>query len=213
MKTPFEGVVGKSIELRIIEFMLPLEGVEMSVSDFVEFTGVGRKAVSVVVNKFERWGIFELVPGCEAKYIINPNSPIVMAIDEMNNAIIGLMVFGEVKKHPKRYCRLCGGEIDDIGQYPKARLCGKCREMHRHPQKRNRINYVGRTQNYFDKHGWPDFVAPLRVPEDMPEYLADCDITNVSRCRAMRACLPVIVRNTGEHYVDCSNTTYRLVPK
>lgn len=122
MKTPFEGVVGKSVELRMIEFMLPLGDVEMSILDFVEFTGIGRRNVNIVVNKFERWGIFELVPGCEAKYKINLDSPIVVAINEMNEAIIGLMLSGGVRKYPKKYCNVCGNEIGDIDQFPTARL-------------------------------------------------------------------------------------------
>ena len=96
MTRPFEGVFGNTCEMRLLEFLLPLEGIGFNITELSEEAGVSRVTVGRVVKKFVEWGILNASNARIPQYSINPASPIVQSIDSMNNALIGRML-GEEK--------------------------------------------------------------------------------------------------------------------
>ncbi|MDE4907757.1 ArsR family transcriptional regulator [Methanogenium marinum] len=96
MARPFEGVFGNTCEMRLLEFLLPLEGIEFNVTELSEEAGVSRVTTGKVVRKFVEWGILNASNTRISQYSINPDSPIVQSIDSMNNSLIERML-GEEK--------------------------------------------------------------------------------------------------------------------
>ncbi|WP_255331687.1 winged helix-turn-helix domain-containing protein [Methanocalculus taiwanensis] len=95
MPRPFEGVFGNTCELRMLEFLLPLEGMEFNVTELSDEVGVSRVTVGRVVKKFVAWGILNASNRKIPRYSINPSSPIVRALESMNNALISQIIAEE----------------------------------------------------------------------------------------------------------------------
>jgi DNA-binding transcriptional ArsR family regulator len=96
MQKPFEGMFGNSCELRVIEFMLPLEGLEYNLTELQEEMGVTRQTLSKVMKNFEEWGLVKArIAGNAAYYSINEKSPLVKSIIQLNNVIIEKMLGDE----------------------------------------------------------------------------------------------------------------------
>lgn len=89
MATPFEGLLGNTIELRIIEFLLPFQDLEFNITELVEESGVSKPSVIKVISKFKEWKMVRSndLNGVE-HYSINPDSPYVKIIERFNTAII-----------------------------------------------------------------------------------------------------------------------------
>ncbi len=92
MPRPFEGVFGNTCELRLLEFLLPLEGMEFNVTELSEEVGVSRVTAGRVVKKFVAWGILNANMRKIPRYSINSSSPIVRAVESVNNALIGQII-------------------------------------------------------------------------------------------------------------------------
>lgn len=95
MIRPFEGVFGNTCELRLLEFLLPLEGMEFNITELSEEAGVSRNTVGKVVRKFVEWGILTASTDQIPRYSLNPTSPIVQSLDILNNSLIGRMLGDE----------------------------------------------------------------------------------------------------------------------
>ncbi|NLM28822.1 MAG: winged helix-turn-helix transcriptional regulator [Methanomicrobiales archaeon] len=92
MTRPFEGVFGNTCELRLIEFLLPLDGMHFNTTELAEEAGVSRVTAGRVVKKLVDWGILIATSDPIPRYSIDPASQIVQSIDIMNNALIGRML-------------------------------------------------------------------------------------------------------------------------
>lgn len=89
MSRPFEGLFGNNSELRMIEYLLPLEGIEFNITELAEEVGVSRVTAAGNVKKFVEWGILNLrTAGATTYYSLNPESPIVKSIEQLNNVLI-----------------------------------------------------------------------------------------------------------------------------
>ncbi len=89
---PFEGVLGDSIELKLIEFLLPLEGMEFTISELSNEVGHDRNKMFETVEMLKEWKIIHKKWDGEIKYSLNVSSPIVCAINVINNSIIAMMI-------------------------------------------------------------------------------------------------------------------------
>lgn len=96
MERPFEGLLGNTCEMRLIEFLLPLEGISFNITELTEEAGISRVTVGKIVKKFVTWNVLKTHPGRNTEYSINNDSPIVRSINVMNNALIAEML-GEDK--------------------------------------------------------------------------------------------------------------------
>lgn len=105
MTRPFEGVFGNTCELRLLEFLLPLDGMKFNVTELSEEAGVSRVTAGRVVKKFVEWGILIATNDRIPQYSINPASPIVRSLEIMNNALIGRMLGDEKIQEIRDYLR------------------------------------------------------------------------------------------------------------
>lgn len=94
MRKAFEGVFGNTAELRLLEFLLPLEGLSFNLSELAEEAEVSRPTVQKVVEKFVKHGIMKISEsrGNTRFYEINPISPFVILFEEINNLLIEEML-------------------------------------------------------------------------------------------------------------------------
>lgn len=89
MSSPFEGVLGNTSELRMLEYLLPLEGIDFNITELAEEIGVSRVTVTRIVKKFVELGVLNSKKTSRITYYgINPDSPIVKNIDQLNNILI-----------------------------------------------------------------------------------------------------------------------------
>ena len=90
---PFEGVLGNNCELRLIQFLLPLEGIDFNIMELAEEVKMSRVTAIKVVKKFTEWGLLLKRRYENATYYsINMQSPIVASIQQVNNALIEVML-------------------------------------------------------------------------------------------------------------------------
>lgn len=90
---PFEGVLGNNCELRLIQFLLPLGGIDFNIMELAEEVKMSRVTAIKVVKKFVDWGLLlKRRRGNATYYSINMQSPIVASIQIFNNALIEVML-------------------------------------------------------------------------------------------------------------------------
>ncbi|MBP2029352.1 DNA-binding transcriptional regulator GbsR (MarR family) [Methanohalophilus levihalophilus] len=90
---PFEDLLGNSCELRLIEFLLPLEGLEFNITELADEVSISRPTATKVVQKFIEWNLLTFKRTGNVKYYsINTKSPIIASIQNFNNAIIETML-------------------------------------------------------------------------------------------------------------------------
>ena len=94
MRKAFEGIFGNTAELRILEFLLPLEGLSFNLSELAEEAEVSRPTVQKVVEKFVKHGILKTsrTQGNTTFYEIDTASPFVTLFEEINNVLIEEML-------------------------------------------------------------------------------------------------------------------------
>jgi len=89
MTSPFEGLLGNNSELRMLEYLLPLEGIDFNITELAEEVGVARQTAAKVAKKFAEWGVLNSKARAGATYYsINPESAIVKNIIQFNNILI-----------------------------------------------------------------------------------------------------------------------------
>jgi len=90
MSSPFEGLLGNNCELRMFEFLLPLNGVEFNITELAQEVGVSRVSATRIVKKYVDWGVLKSprTSGNTTYYSINYESPIVKSIEQFNNVLI-----------------------------------------------------------------------------------------------------------------------------
>jgi len=87
-KGPFEGILGNTIELRVIEHLLCLPTKDFNISELARSAGVSRPAADKVAKKFAKWGIVETLPkrGNMTFYRLNERSEFVLSIHTFNES-------------------------------------------------------------------------------------------------------------------------------
>lgn len=108
MKQPFEGLFGDTCETRLLQFLLPMYGIEFGMADLTEEIGLTRQSISKAMNKFSSRGMVKIrKEGRTWLYSINEDSPLVKRLEDFDNSLIESMIGpGEFKKilksHEKR---------------------------------------------------------------------------------------------------------------
>ena len=90
MAKPFESLLGNSCELRMLEYLLPLDGIDFNITELGEEVGVSRVTASKIVTKFVEWGLLNPTRsvGITTYYTLNHESPIVKSVEQFNNTLI-----------------------------------------------------------------------------------------------------------------------------
>ncbi len=96
MVMPFEGLLGSSCELRVIEFLLPLKGLEFNLTELAEEVNVSRPTADRIVKKLMKWGLVKVASthGRTKYYSLNENSDFIEVFENLNNRLTEQM-FGE----------------------------------------------------------------------------------------------------------------------
>jgi len=91
---PFEGLLGSSCELKIIEFLLPLKELEFNITELSEEVNISRPTADRIVKKFVKWGLMEVASthGRTKYYSLNENSDFIEVFESLNNRLIEKML-------------------------------------------------------------------------------------------------------------------------
>ena len=108
MKQPFEGLFGDTCETRLLQFLLPMYGIEFEMAELVDEIGLTRQSIAKAMNKFAARGMVKIrKEGRTSLYSIHEESPLVKRLEDFDNSLIESMI-GEVefkkiqKAHKKR---------------------------------------------------------------------------------------------------------------
>ena len=108
MKQPFEGLFGDSCESRILQFLLPMYGIEFDMAELTEEIQLTRQSIAKAMKKFSNRGMVKIrKEGRTWLYSINEESSLVKRLEDFDNSLIESMVGpAEFKKiqttHDKR---------------------------------------------------------------------------------------------------------------
>jgi DNA-binding transcriptional ArsR family regulator len=105
MARPFEGLFGDTSELRLIQFFLPLRGLEFNISELAKETRVSRQTMSRVVKKLASWGVLKVASkqGRVNYYTLDEDNGFVEAFENLNNCIIEQMLGDEMLSRIANY--------------------------------------------------------------------------------------------------------------
>lgn len=155
MSRPFEGLLGNNCELRMLEYLLPLEGIEFNITELAEEVGVSRVTATRIVKKFAEWGVLKSprTIGNTAYYSINHESPVVKSVEQFNNVLIENILGDETLYEIHDYWEAQRPQI------PSALVCAAGRMLQPRPQ----MTSVG-FGNFEDIVGVVDFYQRKEVP-------------------------------------------------
>jgi len=93
MKQPFEGLFGDTCETRLLQFLLPMYGIEFDMADLTEEIKLTRQSISKAMKKFSDRGMVKIrKEGRTWLYSINEESPLVKRLEDFDNSLIESMV-------------------------------------------------------------------------------------------------------------------------
>ena len=108
MKQPFEGLFGDTCESRILQFLLPMYGIEFDMAELTEEIKLTRQSIAKAMKKFSNRGMVKIrKEGRTWLYSINEESSLVKRLEDFDNSLIESMVgeeeFKKIRKtHEKR---------------------------------------------------------------------------------------------------------------
>lgn len=87
---PFEGILGNSSALRILEFLLPREDLEFNIQELADQVGVSWPTAHKVIEKYLKWKILKEAQerGNAMYYELNKESPFFILFEDFNNLVI-----------------------------------------------------------------------------------------------------------------------------
>jgi DNA-binding transcriptional ArsR family regulator len=131
MNQPFGGLLGDTAETRLLQFLLPMYGIEFDMAELVEEIGLTRQSVAKAMNKFAERGMVKIrKEGRTPLYTINEDSPLVKRLEDFDNSLIESMVgpevFWPVRKEQAKAVRVTGPKFVMRGM-------GKTKISYSHP--------------------------------------------------------------------------------
>jgi DNA-binding transcriptional ArsR family regulator len=93
MKQPFEGIFGDTCETRLLQFLLPMYGIEFDMAELTDEIKLTRQSVSKAMKKFSEHGMVKIrKEGRTWMYSINEESPLVTRLEDFDNSLIESVV-------------------------------------------------------------------------------------------------------------------------
>ena len=93
MKPPFEGLLGDTCETRLLQFLLPMYGIEFEMAELVEEIGLTRQSIAKAMNKLADRGMVKIrKEGRTPLYSIDEDSPLVKRLEDFDNTLIESMI-------------------------------------------------------------------------------------------------------------------------
>ena len=108
MQQPFEGLFGDTCETRLLQFLLPMYGIEFKMADLIEEVKLTRQSISKAMKRFSERDMVKIrKEGRTWYYSINEESSLVKRLEDFDNSLIESMIgeekFREIEKtHEKR---------------------------------------------------------------------------------------------------------------
>ncbi len=111
MKQPFEGLFGDTCETRLLQFLLPMYGIEFNMAELVEEIGLTRQSIAKAMKKFSDRGMVKVrKEGRTPLYSINEDSPLVKRLEDFDNSLIESMIgpeeFDRIRYGDKKSARV-----------------------------------------------------------------------------------------------------------
>lgn len=90
MVKPFEGLLGTSKELRVLDFLIQMESFSFNISELESYVGISWPTASRITKLFKKHGMVKVkdTRGRASYYSINKDSPFVQDIESFNNHLI-----------------------------------------------------------------------------------------------------------------------------
>ena len=115
MKQPFEGLFGDTCETRLLQFLLPMYGIEFDMANLTEEIRLTRQSISKAMKKFSDRGMVKIKKeGRTWLYSINEESPLVKRLEDFDNSLIESMVgpaaFKKIRKAHEKRVRAASGQ-------------------------------------------------------------------------------------------------------
>lgn len=100
---PFEGLMGNTCNLRVIEYLLPLKNTKFNEKDLIEDIGVSKPTIIKAIRKFTEYELIKKVEqvGNSIYYKVNSASPFIPLFEDVDNLIIQHLVGEEKVTLPK----------------------------------------------------------------------------------------------------------------
>ncbi|MGB8218890.1 MAG: winged helix-turn-helix domain-containing protein [Methanoregula sp.] len=109
MKPPFEGLFGDTCETRLLQFLLPMYGIEFEMAELVEEIGLTRQSIAKAMNKFSDRGMVKIrKEGRTPLYSINEDSPLVKRLEDFDNTLIESMI------GPAEFAKMCDAQAKRV---------------------------------------------------------------------------------------------------
>jgi DNA-binding transcriptional ArsR family regulator len=120
MKPPFEGLFGDTCETRLLQFLLPMYGIEFDMAELTEEVGLTRQSVAKAMKKFSDRGMVKIrKEGRTPLYSINEDSPLVKRLEDFDNSLIESMVgpaeFRKIRKAHEKHVRAASSKVSGQG--------------------------------------------------------------------------------------------------
>lgn len=116
MVKPFDGLLGDTKELQILDFLLQMESFSFNITELERDAGVSRPTATRIIRMFKEYGLvkIERTEGRTAYYKIDSESPFVHHIEGINNCLIESMldekILREVREHWRERSMTMAGE-------------------------------------------------------------------------------------------------------
>jgi predicted transcriptional regulator len=120
MKQPFEGLFGDTCETRLLQFLLPMYGIEFDMADLTGEIGLTRQSIAKAMKKFSDRGMVKIrKEGRTWLYSINEESPLVKRLEDFDNSLIESMIgpveFKKIQKTHEKRARMPSIKISGHG--------------------------------------------------------------------------------------------------
>jgi DNA-binding transcriptional ArsR family regulator len=93
MKPPFGGLFGDTCETRLLQFLLPMYGIEFDMAELVGEIGLTRQSIAKAMKKFSDRGMVKVrKEGRTPLYSINEDSSLVKRLEDFDNSLIESMI-------------------------------------------------------------------------------------------------------------------------
>ena len=120
MQQPFEGLFGDTCETRLLQFLLPMYGIEFKMADLIEEVKLTRQSISKAMKRFSERDMVKIrKEGRTWYYSINEESPLIKRLEDFDNSliesIIGKEEFREIEKTHEKRMRVAAMEMQKTG--------------------------------------------------------------------------------------------------
>jgi DNA-binding MarR family transcriptional regulator len=120
MQQPFEGLFGDTCETRLLQFLLPMYGIEFKMADLIQEVKLTRQSISKAMKRFSERDMVNIrKEGRTWYYSINEESPLIKRLEDFDNSLIESMIgeeeFKEIEKTHEKRMRVAAMEMKKTG--------------------------------------------------------------------------------------------------